>query len=240
MKKTITLILLLLFSICTFGQDTPKNAKSPFNVSIELTTKYMWRGIEYGTSPAVFSSLNYSTSGLNAFVMGAYTWNDSHQEVDLGLSYTYKALTLGVADYYYPSNVGENDYYFNFKNRNTGHSVETFLTILPEKTPIYLTLSTFVYGADKNLNDNQAYSTYAEIGYTHNFNDDNNLFLTLGASLNKSFYTDYKKGFNIVNIALKYATAFNFDKFQIPVSVSYIINPYREKSYFTFSTYFNF
>ena len=200
----------------------------------------MWRGLEYGTSPAVFPALNYSTEGFNAFVMGAYTWDGSHQEVDLGLSYTHKALTLGAVDYYYPSNVGENDNYFNFKNRDTGHSVETYLTIAPEKAPVYLTFSTFVFGADKKLNGNQAYSSYAEIGYTHTFNNDNNLSLALGAALNKSFYTDYEKGFNIVNIAVKYATAFELGNFKLPVSASYIINPYREKSYFTFSTYFGF
>ena len=239
MKKRLATILLLFISVLVYGQEKVEK-NNPFSASIELTTKYMWRGLEYGTSPAVFPSLNYSTSGFNAFVMGAYTWDGSHQEVDLGLSYTHKSFTLGAVDYYYPSSVGENDNYFNFKNRDTGHSVETYLTIAPDKTPVYLTLSTFVYGADKKLNGSQAYSSYAEIGYTHTFNDDNNLSLALGAALNKSFYTDYEKGFNIVNIAVKYATAFELGKFKLPVSASYIINPYREKSYFTFSTYFGF
>lgn len=240
MKKCVTLILLSLILISTFGQNTKECAKSPFNASIELTTKYMWRGLEYGTSPAVLPSLNFSSGGFNAFVMGAYTWDGSHQEVDLGFNYNLKALTFGVLDYYYPSNVGENDNYFNLKNRNTGHSVETYLTIASEKSPAYVTISTFIFGNDKKFNGCQAYSSYAEIGYTHTFNDNKNISLAIGAALNKSFYTDYEKGFNIVNIAIKYVTALKFGNFQFPISTSYIINPYREKSYFTFSTYFGF
>lgn len=241
MKKIFSLILLfIIISKSAYGQNNKNLKDSPFGASIELTTKYMWRGQEYGTSPAVFPMLSYASNGFNAFAMGAYAWDGSHQEIDLGLSYTHKAFTIGAVDYYYPTNVGENDKYFNLKNRETGHSVETYLTIAPEKIPVYLTLSTFIFGADKDLKNDQAYSSYAEFGYSHAFNNDNNITLALGAALNKSFYTDYERGFNIVNIAIKYATAFTLGNYKLPVSASYIINPYKEKSFFTFSTYFGF
>ena len=63
------------------------------------------------------------------------------------------------------------------------------------------------------------------------------LILSLGGNLNKGFYTDYKSGFNIVNIALKYDTSFKLGSFHLPVTASYIVNPYREKSYFTLSVF---
>ena len=100
-------------------------------------------------------------------------------------------------------------------------------------------LSTYVYGADKKLDGSQAFSSYAEVGYTYNFNDNNALSLALGVNLNKSFYTDYKKEINVVNVTLKYATSFKFGNFKLPVSASYIFNPSKEKSFFTFSLYFN-
>ena len=114
------------------------------------------------------------------------------------------------------------------------------MTLTPFKVPLWLTLSTYVFGADKKLNGGQAFSSYAEAGYTHAFDDNNALSLAVGANLNKGFYTDYEKGFNVVNITLKYTTSFTFGKFKLPVSASYILNPYKEKSYFTFSFYFNF
>lgn len=146
---------------------------------------------------------------------------------------------FGLSDYYYPSAIGEKDSYFRLSNRSTGHSVEAYLTATPFTAPLWLTLSTYVFGADKKLNGNQAFSSYAEVGYTYSFNDNNDLSIALGVNLNKSFYTDYKRGFNVVNVALKYVTCFTFGKFRLPVSASYVLNPYKEKSYITFSLYFN-
>ena len=96
-----------------------------------------------------------------------------------------------------------------------------------------------VFGADKKLNGGQAFSSYMEAGYTYAFNDKNALSLAVGTNLNKGFYTSYEKEFCVVNIALKYVTSFTFGKFKLPISASYILNPYKEKSYLTFSLYFN-
>ena len=82
------------------------------------------------------------------------------------------------------------------------------------------------------------YSSYAEVGYTYSFNDNNSMALCVGANLNKGFYTEYQSGFNVVNINAKYSTAFKFGSFRLPVSASYILNPYKNKSFFTLSLYF--
>ena len=86
MKKYYLLLAVLLgLSNSLFANDSTKVA-SPFSASLELTTKYMWRGIEYGTAPTVFPMIGYGYKGFNAFAMGAYAVNGSHQEVDLGVS----------------------------------------------------------------------------------------------------------------------------------------------------------
>lgn len=233
------IILTTLGLILSFYFLYSQERKSPFSVSLELSSKYMWRGIEYGTAPVAFPMLSYNNKGFSIYALGAYAIDGSHQEVDLGLSYTHDKFVFGLSDYYYPSSVGEKDSYFQLSNRSTGHSVEAYLTLTPFKVPLWLTLSTYVFGADKKLDGEQAFSSYAEIGYTYSFNDNNALSLAVGANLNKGFYTDYEKGFNVVNMTLKYATCFTFGKFELPASVSYILNPYKEKSYLTFSFYFN-
>lgn len=63
--------------------------------------------------------------------MGGYATNGSHQEVDLGVSYTKNWLTVAVNDYYYPTAVGEQDRYFEFAKGKTGHSVEAAVTVAP-------------------------------------------------------------------------------------------------------------
>lgn len=239
MKKRFFLFVILSWGWIQLAYCLPKLKNSNFTLSLEFSSKYMWRGIEYGDAPVAFPMLSYSNKGFNAFAMGAYVFNGSHQEVDLGVSYLCKYFCVGLSDYYYPSSVGEKDSYFELSNRLTGHSVEAYFTFVPQKIPLWLTLSTYVYGADKKLNGSQAFSSYAEVGYTYNFNNNNALSLVLGANLNKSFYTDYEKGINVVNITLKYATSFKFGSFKLPVSASYIVNPFKEKSFFTFSLYFN-
>lgn len=215
--------------------------KSNFHVSLELSSKYMWRGIEYGESPVAFPSVYYNNKGWNVFAMGAYAFDGSHREVDYGLSYTLGWFTLGASDYYFPTTVGDKDNYFDYKSHSTGHSIETYLNVMPTNLPVWLTLSTYVYGADKKFNGSQAYSSYAELGYRHEFNADQNLSLAVGANLNKSFYTNYESGFNVVNITMKYAVNVPIGKnFKLPLSASYILNPYKKKSFFTFSLYYSY
>lgn len=213
--------------------------KWTFNAALEFSTKYMWRGIEYGDAPTVFPSLNVSYKNFSAFAMGGYSINGSHQEVDLGISYSKNGITIGVSDYYYPSSVGEKDQYFKLSNRDTGHFLEGYVTFAPSSLPCWITFSSYFFGADKNLEGKQAYSSYLEAGYQFHLKGEHDISLFMGANLNKGFYTDYQKGFNIVNIGAKISTFIPFGTFKLPVSASYIINPYLEKSFVTFSFYLN-
>ena len=173
--------------------------------------------------------------------MGGYATDGSHQEVDLGISYTFNDVTLSINDYYYPTAVGQSDNYFNFKGSETGHWFEGCLQYAPQKLPIWALLSTYFAGADKNpTSGNNAWSSYAEIGGYYDFDENNKLSLSMGAALNKSFYNDYAHNFSICNIELKYSHEFAINKITIPVSVSYIVNPLKEKSFVTFTTAFQY
>ena len=232
MKRVIVSLALLLAGICAVNaQETEK--KSPFGGSVELTSKYLWRGQEYGETPTIFPTLSFGVGGLAVYAIGAYTFDNSWREADLGISYTLKDFTLGVVDYYYPTVVGANDRYFNFKNAETGHLLEACFTWASSKLPISAMISTFFYGADKNKNGNQAWSTYAELGYHYDFSETNNLSVAMGASLNKSLYNNYETGFSIVNVAVKYGTElYATNKFSIPASVRFVVNPQKEKNAF--------
>lgn len=222
------------------GADTlniSKKGSDTLNIAFELATKYMWRGLEYGTAPTAFSSINYGRGGFSASILGAYSLNGSHSEVDVSLGYTYKNLSVGIADYYYPSDVGSKDSYRKYASHSTKHYVELYGTYNFCKLPIWITGSTYIFGADKGAGGHQAYSTYGEIGYQHQFHNDDVLSLCCGATFNRSFYTEYSKRFSIVNVSLKYMSSIKFGKFALPVSASYIYNPYKDKSFVTFSFY---
>jgi hypothetical protein len=234
-------IILVLFATVLIANFSLAQNKSNFHLELSAQSKYMWRGIEYGTSPVLFPSLNYNNKGVYAYAMGGYATDGSHQEVDLGVSYSFKDFTISLNDYYYPAAVGDNDKYFNIKSKETGHWVESCLQYLPTNVPLWCMLSAYIAGADKKQESgNQAWSSYAEIGGHYDFDDNNILSLAIGAALNKSFYNDYSSNFSVCNIELKYSHDFSLSNITIPVSVSYIINPYREKSYVSFSTAFRY
>lgn len=241
MKKVFISILGMLLPLLASAENVggPLH-KSNFSLSTELNMKYVWRGLEYGSSPLVFGTLGYDYKGLNAYVLGGYATNGDFSEVVAGVSYSNKYFTFGLSDFFYPSASGEDDNYIQFDNHKTGHLLETFLTVRPfEKVPVWMTLSSFVFGNDKRADGKQAYSSYVELGYTHKFSNDNSLSLSAGANLNKSFYTKYEKGFNVANITAKYMTGIQFGKFVLPVSGSFIYNPIIDKPYFSVSFYFS-
>lgn len=242
MKKIIFMMVLCLSFIAAQAQENSKRELN-FHLGVDLQTKYIWRGMEMMTvdaAPVVFPQINYQNKGLYAYVMGGYAINGKYSEVDLGVSYNYKWLTIGVNNYYYPTTTTPDDQYFNFKSHETGHWWEGVVTIAPESVPAYLTVSNFFAGADKDQEGKQAYSTYAELGGHYDFLNDHSLALAVGAAFNKSCYNGYAHDFSICNIELKYTYNVAMKNFTLPLSVSYIINPVYEKSHVNFTTSFAF
>ena len=251
MKKFCFLFFCLFSSLVmraqVEGQTNTWGAKlkeSHFHLGVDLQTKYIWRGMEMMTqdaAPVVFPGINYSNKGFYAYVMGGYAINGRYSEVDLGVSYTYKWLTVGLNDYYYPTTTGPSDQYFNFIAQETGHWSEAVITIAPEKIPAYLTVSNFFFGADKDLDGNHAYSTYAELGCYYDFLNAHRLALAVGMAFNKSCYNAYEQGFGVCNVELKYTYNVNFnDRFTLPLSVAYIVNPVFNKTHVNFTASFAF
>ena len=193
-----------------------------------------------GAGAVVFPCLNYSNSGFYAYAMGGYSINGKYAEVDLGLSYTYKWLTVALNDYYYPTTNTAEDKYFNLKNKETGHWLEGVITIAPENIPAYLSVSNFFAGADKNLDGDNAYSTYAELGAHYDFLNDHRLALAVGAAFNKSCYNGYEHNFSVCNIELKYTYNVAMKNFTLPLSVAYLVNPVYEKSHVNLTASFAF
>lgn len=216
--------------------------ESPFGLGLDIQTKYLWRGMEMMTedaAPVLFPSFNYSYKGLFLYAMGGYAINGKYAEVDLGVSYTWKGLTIGFNDYYYPTVDSNKDEYFG-GGKHTGHWLEACITYAPENIPIFATLSNFFYGADKYVNENneekQAYSTYLELGTYYDFLKNNRITLTCGMALNKSCYNGYEHNFSVCNVEAKYTFNVEFKNgWSLPLSAAYIYNPVYDKSYVNFT-----
>lgn len=262
MKKIVLVLLVTTISITSFAQEQAtsiianephsvnnwgaKLKSSNFHLGLDLQTKYMWRGMEMTaeeSSPVVFPGINYQWKGLYAYAMGGYAINGKYAEVDLGVSYTWKGLTLGLSDYYYPTVNGKDDEYVGGKHN--GHWLEACITYAPEKVPLWITVSNFFAGDDEYDDDSgnkkQAYSTYMEVGTYYDFLDNNRLSLAVGMTPNKSCYTNYQKNFAVCNLDLKYTYNVQFKNgWTLPLSAEYIYNPSFDKSYVNFVANFAF
>jgi len=248
-KKLVIIFTLFCFNAFLVAQNQDVQVDkvrmaSPLHLGLDLQTKYLWRGMEMMTEesvPVLFPSIGYLNSGFFAYIMGGYSINGKYAEVDLGLSYTFRWLTIGVNNYYYPTTDSADDQYFTFDSKKTGHWWEGVISVTPEKVPVKLSMSNFFAGADKNLDGKQAYSTYIEIGTWFDFIHNNLFALNIGAALNKSCYNGYDHGLGICNIETKYTHNVEFKNgWVLPLGVAYIINPVCEKSYVNFTANFAF
>lgn len=224
--RKLFVILLVCVPALAFAQE---EKESSFYVSADLVSRYVWRGSACGNAPAIQPEIGYSYGNFNVYLWGSADVKDSYREMNIGVSYALGDFTAEIVDYYYPYKGTD---FLNFRNSSTTHQAELMLTYEPEAFPLHVMVGSYIYGDDKKENGKNAFSTYAEIGYTHEFNEKNSMGVLAGASLNKGFYTDYTKGLSLVNLAAGYTRIFTLWDYQLPASAEFVYNPYIDKSYF--------
>jgi hypothetical protein len=213
----------LMSGTVAFSQE---ESESPFSVTTDIYSRYLWRGTDFGGSPAIQPGLSYSKGGFTAGAWASYTTNGNQtQECDLYLSYTFlkEMLTVTATDYFFPVD-GAMNKYFNYNDTTTGHIFEMAVAFNgTEKLPLGILVATNLYGADpRKDNGDPYYSTYIEANYQFKH-------VKLFAGFNpieSGFYGDYLGFCNIGATAKKEIKI--TDNFSVPVSVSLITNPQKE------------
>lgn len=233
------------------------------NFGADIMSRYIWRGYDYGNSPAFQPNLYFSWQGLNIGAWGSYAFSSHsimiddttvvdlghYSEMDLYISYTYKWFTLMFFDYFTMNglNVNEGNKYFNYYNKTTGHTFEVCLTFEgPEKFPLIFSAATLVYGNDKNkdstgvygLGEKNNFSTYIEAAYRFQFKK---IDLELkpfigGIPFGSSWYGPYG---GIINLGLTAKKGIPVtEKYSIPIQASLITNPQAQSIFLVFGISF--
>jgi len=173
--------------------SVPRTNRATLSLGADVVSRFVWRGTDYGNSPAVQPAASFSVAGFKAGFWSSYAFgqyssqvNDStvanmghYAEFDFYLSYTWKGFTLLAYDYFIPNSLSPNagNRYFNYCNQTTGHTIELSLSWQgPGGFPIQVYAGTLVYGADKDRDpsgeygagENNNYSTYFEAAYPFN------------------------------------------------------------------------
>jgi len=236
----------LLFTLCMVALSAISYAQN-FNVSAEVESRYVWRGLPLGGSvPSFHPSMSFEYKGLEVGAWGAYSFSKNpSQELDLYLSYTFwkEMFTVIVTDYSFP---GENfvTSYFDYHNATTPHVFEAGISFNgTEKVPVGVSLYTNFFGADaKKANGKNLFSTYAEVSYNPSIEKLGvDLSVFCGAALNGQQYIlddeEYlgfygNKGLAIVNVGVSATKTFSIkDKIDIPLTTKLIFNPAANQAY---------
>jgi len=231
--KTSILILsatFLLFVVNVSAQDDVKKdepkkeeAPSPFKVTAELVSHYVWRGSMATGSPTpnLQPTLSYTKGPIEIGVWGSTDFIGSYKEVDPYLAFTKGPLKVTLTDYNWNFNKAD---YFNYKNDETGHILEGSVGYTgPASLPLSISLNTMFYGLDKSPTDStkQAYSTYVELGYTTG-----PASFFFGFAPWQSYYTAYRDGFEVVNIGVTVTKALKItEAYSLPLRATLVVNP---------------
>jgi len=244
-------------------EESAEDRGPTLNFGADIMSRYIWRGYDYGNSPAIQPNIYFSWQGLKIGAWGSYSFSSHsimyddttvtnlghYSEMDFYLSYTYKWFTLMFFDYFIMNglDVNNGNKYFNYNNKTTGHTFEVSLAFEgPENFPIILYCGTLVYGDDKNqdstgiygLGDKNNFSTYFEAAYRFRFKK---IGLELkpfigGTPFGSSWYALHG---GIINVGLTAEKGIPVtDKYSIPIEASLIANPQAQSIFLVFGISF--
>lgn len=227
MKLSTLVVLLALLAI-------PSLQAQSVSLGTDIVSRYVWRGADYGESASLQPVLAFNAGGLEVGTWASYSVTPDGagaNEHDLWIAYTIDAgangsFSFGATDYYFPSPEGSD--FFNFESDGAGaHWIEPFVSYTgPAAFPITLYGSVFAY-------NDPDHSVYLEASYPFAL-DGVELGLAVGAVGGESALYG-TTGFAVVNLALSAMKSLPIsEQFELPVQVSYVLNPDTERSFLIF------
>lgn len=251
----IAFILIIINGVPGFAQAKEEQApatteasqqvsKLSFSFGMDLVSRYLWRGSEFGvgrdgsSSPhfqptAAFSYDLGKAGSLSLGVWGSYAFNGNFSESDVFFNYTIPTksgtFSLTFNDYYYP--------YLgipvtNFDGKGEGaHTIDAQLAYtFPESFPLTFMVSNNVHN---DMPDNK--SLYLEASYPFSVSGAQ-LGVIVGAAQGvSSWHGIYTDKFELCNIGLKASKSIRITQdYSLPVGMNWIYNAHIKKTYVVF------
>lgn len=223
MKFLLAVLSALTLSLSfSFGQA---------KVGVDIYSRYIWRGYDFGNAASLQPSLTYSIGDLSVGAWGAYALTGGYSEDDIWASYSIQSVTLYVTDYYIPSTPSTIPF-FNYSNKGGAHVLEVGVGYTgPESMP--LSIAGYV-----NVLNDTSNSIYIQASYPIV----SDLSLTVGFSPTEGVYTPAMatpnhptSGAGLVYVGVTATKTIKVtDSFELPFNAQYIMNPYTESAYLIF------
>jgi len=219
----IASVIAMVRPVANAQSDTTKKSCVDFITNVDLYSRYLWRGAQYGNGPAIQPTLKMTCKNFTLGAWGSLQADGQFPETDLFVSYTLpKGFTLTVNDYFVSVAEPTTGNYFEYDENLTSHVLEGALAYTgPEKFPISVSVGYNFY-AITGAKD----AIYSEISYPIK-----NLTLYVGAG-NKPFYAG-KEDFAVISTGVKITKSIEItDKFSLPVTGQIMINPNTKNIYY--------
>jgi hypothetical protein len=225
---------MLLSWHCVSAQE--EKPVSKFSTGADFFNRYVWRGLDYGSSPSIQPTIEYShKSGFKAGYWGAFSTLGTYNEIDFYISYSISSFDLVMTDYFFsesgiPSSKAFR--YLNFDNETTGHGTEfSIFWNGTENLPLTLMAGTFFWGADKNADGKQNYSTYVEAKYEFETKA-GNIEAIIGFTPAEGLYGNT---LGVINLGIGTTKEIKItDHFSLPVQCAVIVNPQTSNIFLLF------
>jgi len=226
-------------------------AEKNWSVGLDITAPYMWRGQRYNSPNKMAFQPYASYTFADKLTIGVWASSnlddtpDSYQEFDWNIKYQINDyVAIQIADYYFPatkSGGGAGKYHYFDYDYGSPHTVDG--TILLNYGNFDFQWNTMIYGNDfKNIVEDddgnviskkRAYSSYAELGYTHSFGETGlSIRPCVGvALLNDEGYYGYDEdgdaGVNFCNVGAKLIWEAPFsENWTLPIWFNYGYNQF--------------
>ncbi|MBK7979033.1 MAG: hypothetical protein IPK06_03285 [Ignavibacteriae bacterium] len=228
------------------ANEITDSASSPFSINFgaDLVSRYIWRGIEFGTDAKGNSSPHFQPTGTLTYSFsksgsmslgfwGSYGFNGNFSESDMyfNLFFATDLLDYSVtfSDYYYPF---LNIPFTNLDSDGFGaHTIDAQVTLsLKSYLPIYVLFSNNIYN---DVPDNK--SLYLETGFSFNINNINT-GIFVGAAQGKSIWHAVNSDkFEFINVGFKVNKEISItNEYSLPIGLQWIYNHHLKKTYLVF------
>ena len=248
MKKIFALALaaMTLLPASVSAQD-----KVTANVSANLVSRYMWRGID-NAGPSFQPELEVAWKGLSLDISGSTPLqkDDGIQDIDVTLGYSLFGFNIGVIDYWTADVDLRNRYFFFKGEKECPHQLEANIGY----TCKYGSLQayTMVYGNDYKIDGDRAYSTYVELSVPFRLGGldwDARVAVTpmesAGTTYKEQIVTEsgqtknvtrgdwmYGESFTCNMASIRATKELEFKHFSVPVFMELHTNPYLQRANF--------
>lgn len=127
MKTKLLIAFVLLTFFCNAQEDTTKKETS-LNTDVSISTRNVWRGVNYGNSPSVQGNLSYAKNIFEVGTCGTMTMNGNKTGfgnwLELYSTIKYKNFSITVDDYFFFNAVDSSNNYLDWNQKKTQHIVE--------------------------------------------------------------------------------------------------------------------